>query len=36
MTWDNFGRRRSACIGVLEGVFKVRQLVYKTLIGEPY
>ena len=36
MAWDDFGRRRSTCIGVLEGVFKVRQLVYKTLIGDYY
>ena len=36
MTWDNFGRRRDAYMSDLEGVFKVRQLVYKTLIGDSY
>ena len=36
MTWDDFGRRRGTCMSVLEGVFKVRHLVSKTLIGDSY
>lgn len=36
MSWDDFGRRRSTLMSELEGVFKVRHLVSKTLIDAPY